>query len=110
MTWLTRRLGLTQELRLQYNAPNVLTTCVHPNWTRTPLIEPFEKSLRASGSPIIEVEFVADAIVAQIESCTGTQLFLPHQASRSVFLRSLPNWAQEGIRGGVGKVVLKSAT
>ncbi|KAF2789592.1 dehydrogenase/reductase SDR family member 8 precursor [Melanomma pulvis-pyrius CBS 109.77] len=101
--------GLNQELKHRYNAPNVLTTSVHPNWVRTPLIAPFEKTLRAAGSPIIEPEEVADAIVAQIVSCSGAQVFLPSVASRSAFLRAFPNWLQEAVRSGVSKTIAPCA-
>ncbi|KAF2711015.1 dehydrogenase/reductase SDR family member 8 precursor [Pleomassaria siparia CBS 279.74] len=101
--------ALNQELKHRYNAPKILTTSVHPNWIRTPLIEPFEKALVAAGNPLLEPEDVADAIVRQIESCSGAQIFLPENANRSALLRGLPSWAQETLRSGVSKKILPSA-
>jgi all-trans-retinol dehydrogenase (NAD+) len=95
--------GLNQELKHRYNAPSILTTSIHPNWVRTPLIKPFEKAIKAAGSPILETEDVADAIVAQIERCEGAQIFLPNSAARISWLRAIPNWVQESARGGVSK-------
>lgn len=72
---------------------------------RTPLLGPFEKTLRAAGSAIIEPSEVADAIVGQILKCAGGQVFLPASVARVSSLRGLPNWVQEVIRAGVGKTI-----
>ncbi|KAJ6447228.1 hypothetical protein O9K51_02003 [Purpureocillium lavendulum] len=57
--------GLKQELRHRYDARNIETSIVHPSWVRTPLIEPLVKSGRWK-EHTIEVDFVAEAIVAHI--------------------------------------------
>lgn len=101
--------GLNQELKHHYNAPNILTTSIHPNWVRTPLIEPFEKAIRKAGGPILETEDVADAVVAQIMRCESAQVFLPNSAARSSWLRAIPNWAQESVRSGVSKTIRSCA-
>ncbi|KAF2033515.1 dehydrogenase/reductase SDR family member 8 precursor [Setomelanomma holmii] len=101
--------GLNQELKHHYNAPNILTTSIHPNWVRTPLLAPVEQELKQRGSAIIEPEVVADTVVERILGCTGGQVFLPRSISRISSLRGLPNWVQESVRGGVSKTIEASA-
>lgn len=100
--------GLNQELKLHHNAPNVLTTSVHPNWARTPLLEPFQKGLRAANSPLIEPQAVADAVIKQIVNASGGQIFLPHIARNVSYVRGLPNWVQEYFRAVPSKTVLQN--
>ncbi|KAJ4401710.1 hypothetical protein N0V91_007751 [Didymella pomorum] len=100
--------GLNQELRLSYNAPNVLTTSIHPNWVRTPLLAPVSQELEKRGAVVMEPSDVADAVVKQIFSCRGAQVFLPSAAGRSALIRALPNWMQEGVRMGVARTITES--
>jgi short-subunit dehydrogenase len=100
--------ALNQELKLHYNSPNILTTSIHPNWVRTPLLAPVEQELRKRGSPIIEPTVVADAIVGQIMSCSGGQVFLPASVTKAALLRGLPNWVQESVRSDVSKTIQSS--
>lgn len=101
--------SLSQELKHHYNAPNVLTTSIHPNWCRTPLLAPVEDELTQRGSVIIEPQAVADAVVARILGCAGGQIFLPADLSQVTALRGYPNWVQEKIRDGVTKTIYGSA-
>lgn len=101
--------GLNQELKYRYKARGILTTSVHPNWIRTPLIESWEKALHARGDPIIEPQVVADLIVKQIISASSGQIYVPHTLGRIGLLRGFPNWLQELIRDGTSKAVLSSA-
>lgn len=100
--------GLNQELKHHYAAPNILTTSIHPNWVRTPLLAPVEAELKNRGSAIIEPNVVADAVVAAITSCSSGQVFLPQNISKISALRGLPNWVQESVRGGVSKTIHRS--
>lgn len=100
--------GLNQELKLHYNSPNVLTTSIHPNWVRTPLLGPLEPALRSQGSEIIEPAAVADTIVDRIVSCTGGQICLPNSAGKASLLRGLPNWIQESVRSEPSKLIFNS--
>lgn len=86
----------------------MLTTSIHPVWVNTPLIAPYEKSLRAAGSPIIEPPVVANAIADNIFKCSGGQVFLPSSVAKISHLRGFPNWAQETVRAAVAKSVLPS--
>ncbi|OAL55379.1 dehydrogenase/reductase SDR family member 8 precursor [Pyrenochaeta sp. DS3sAY3a] len=101
--------GLNQELVHHYKAPNVLTTSIHPNWVRTPLLGPVEQELKQRGSVILEPTDVADAVSKQIESCRGGQVFLPQSIAKVSFLRGVPNWVQETVRMGVTKTISDSA-
>jgi all-trans-retinol dehydrogenase (NAD+) len=101
--------GLNQELKHHYKAPSVLTTSIHPNWVRTPLLGPLEAELNQRGSAIIEPEVVADAVVSRILGCTGGQVFLPSSINRVSALRGLPNWLGESVRGGVTQTIYNSA-
>lgn len=98
--------GLNAELKHKYKVPNVLTTSIHPVWVRTPLIAPFEKTLRAAGSPMIDAHVVSDAIADQIFKCSGAQVFLPSRVGRVSAVRGWPNWMQEAFRGMVSKGLL----
>jgi all-trans-retinol dehydrogenase (NAD+) len=97
--------ALNQELKLHYNSPNVLTTSIHPNWARTPLLAPVEQELKKQGSAIIEPTAVADAIVGRIMGCSGGQVFLPSSINKISLLRGLPNWVQENVRSGPSKAI-----
>ncbi|KAF2878443.1 hypothetical protein BDV95DRAFT_614010 [Massariosphaeria phaeospora] len=102
--------GLGQELREHHDAPKVLTTIVHPNWSKTSLLAPFEKTLQEGGTAFIDPDEVSDAIVNQIFSCAGGQLFLPQHFARVSLLRGYPHWFQETIRAGAARAVLPAVS
>lgn len=99
---------LRQELKTNYNAPNVLTTSIHPGWVKTPLIDPVVKELEKGGGKVLEPREVADAVVAQVMSCRGAQVFLPQGAERSSRLRGWPNWVQQKVQDGVAGTISAS--
>ncbi|KAF2443650.1 dehydrogenase/reductase SDR family member 8 precursor [Karstenula rhodostoma CBS 690.94] len=96
--------GLVQEVRQKHKAPNILFTSVHPNFVRTPLVEPYAPKL--SGQSLLEPTEVADAIAEQVLSCAGGQIYLPTGAYRSTLVRGWPNWLQEYLRGRLAKNIL----
>ncbi|KAF9701906.1 hypothetical protein EKO04_000218 [Ascochyta lentis] len=100
--------GLNQELRLAYKAPGVLTTSVHPGWVRTPLLAPVEAELKKRGAVMSEPGDVADAVVKQVLSASGAQVFVPSSGGRISLLRALPNWVQESVRGRVSQTITES--
>lgn len=103
--------ALKLEIRYKYpNALNVLTTSIHPNWVRTPLLAPFEDALKVAGSAVLEPQYVVDAIAKQIFKCAGGQVFLPPDVKTASALRGLPNWLQEMLRGGIAKTVLQATS
>lgn len=100
--------SLNQELKHHYDAPNILTTSIHPNWVRTPLLAPVEEELRKRGAVVIEPSVVADAVVERVFGCTGGQVFLPGGIGRVSALRGWPNWVQERVRDGVSRTICGS--
>ncbi|KAF2966599.1 hypothetical protein GQX73_g6978 [Xylaria multiplex] len=99
--------SLTSELKHCYQAPNVLTTVVHPNFVRTPLIEEWSDHLEKSGVRMLTGEQVAEPIVAQIKSRRAGQLIIPRSATFISGIRGWPTWLQELIRDAVGRSSLK---
>ncbi|CAI7594045.1 unnamed protein product [Penicillium manginii] len=89
--------GLGQELRHIYHAPGVRTTIIHPGWVRTPMIEKLLQSGALKGH-LLEPEEVAEAILKQLRSTCGAQLFLPSSFWIVSLLRSTPSWIQERVR------------
>ncbi|KAI8948351.1 NAD(P)-binding protein [Xylaria longipes] len=95
--------ALTCELKHCYKAPNVLTTVVHPNFVRTPLIEDYVNHLEKSGIHMLTSEQVAEPIVAQLKSRQGGQLIIPKSASVISGIRGWPTWLQELLRDALGR-------
>ncbi|KAI1129263.1 NAD(P)-binding protein [Nemania abortiva] len=101
--------ALTVELKYYHKAPNILTTVVHPNFARTPLIEKFVPLLERSGLSLLSTNDVAEPIVAQIKSCRGGQLILPDSLSLISGIRGWPTWLQMILLDGLGKGTAKLA-
>ncbi|TGJ84384.1 hypothetical protein E0Z10_g4384 [Xylaria hypoxylon] len=95
--------SLTSELKHCYHAPNVLTTIVHPNFVRTPLIEGWADHLEKAGVRMLTSEQVAEPIVAQIKSRRGGQLIIPRSMTLIAGIRGWPTWLQELIRDTLGR-------
>lgn len=95
--------ALTSELKHVYKSPNVLTTVVHPNFVRTPLVQDFVDRLESSGVRLLTVDQIAREVVAQIQSKRGGQLIVPAGVSRIAGIGGWPAWIQELLRDAVGK-------
>lgn len=99
--------GLTSELKIWYKAPGVVTTIVHTSFVRTPLIE---ASVLESGQgeatldSMLTPEEVAQSILKQILSRRGAQLIIPSSVAPISWLKALPNWCQEAVREGFGRM------
>lgn len=100
--------GLSCELKHLYKAPNVITTVVHPNFVRTPLLGRMIEGLQRAGVRLMEPDVVAEAIVAQIVSKKGAQLFIPAPSSVVAGIRGWSTWLQEIVRDGSGRVASMS--
>jgi all-trans-retinol dehydrogenase (NAD+) len=98
--------GLAQEVRHKHKAPNVLFTSVHPDFVRTPLLEPYFSRLNAVNKELLEPAEVANAIAEQIVGCSGGQIYLPTEAAWTTLVRGWPNWLQESLRGRLAKLIL----
>ncbi|KAI2632936.1 NAD(P)-binding protein [Xylaria nigripes] len=95
--------GLTCELKHRYKANNVLTTIVHPNFVRTPLVEGFASKLENAGVRMLKPEQVVEPIIAQIKSLRAGQLIIPRSASMMSGIRGWPMWLQEFFRDIFGQ-------
>jgi all-trans-retinol dehydrogenase (NAD+) len=98
--------GLVQEVRHKHKAPNILFTSVHPDFVRTPLLEPYFSTLNTGGKELLEAGDVANAIAEQVLGCSGGQIYLPTGAARTTLVRGWPNWLQEALRGRLAKLIL----
>ena len=94
---------LTCELKHIYKAPHVLTTVVHPNFARTPMLDGMLEDLEKMGVSMISPDDVSDAIVAQLRSRRGGQLIVPSTFSWAVGIRGWPIWMQEIVRDTLGR-------
>lgn len=95
--------SLASEIKHFYKALNVLTTVVHPNFVRTPLVEDFMDRLEGSGVRLLTSDQIANEVVGQIQSKRGGQLIIPRSAAGISAIRGWPTWLQEVIRDAVGK-------
>lgn len=97
--------GLTQELKHRYKCPEVKTTIVHPNWTKSAITShpALQAGLAKVGAQILDTDYVAKAMVNQILAAQSGQLVLGPALSPKV--RALPLWIQELIRDSQAAVV-----
>lgn len=93
--------ALAAEIKHQYKAPNVLTTVVHPNFVRTPLVADFSDRLENAGVKMMTADVIAKAVVKQIKSKRGGQLIIPASSEGVSGIRGWPTWLQEIIRDTV---------
>lgn len=100
--------GLAQELKHRYNCPEIKTSIVYPNWTRTPLIEAIEQNLSSAKAPIVAPEYVAEAMAKHIINGRSGQLILGPTIAASI--RALPIWLQEIVRDRMAQVVTVNTT
>lgn len=94
--------ALNTELRCVYKADNVLTTIVHPNFVRTPLVASLVDTLETAGVKLLTSEQVAATITKQIFSQRGAQIVIPEHMSAITTFRSWPAWMQSGVRRLIG--------
>lgn len=99
--------ALKQEVRHAYEAPGVLTSVVHPNWTRTALIKKEADQIEKQQGPLMTPQFVAEKIAEQVFSCRGGQLILPEHMAFLSTVKAWPNWGQEFLRGLLGAQTVK---
>ena len=97
--------GLTQELKHRYKCPQIKTTIVHPNWTKSAITahEAIKAGLKQAGASLLEPEDVADAMVKQIIAAKSGQIVLGPAVAPKI--RAFPMWLQEIIRDSQANVV-----
>ncbi|KAL2258594.1 hypothetical protein VTK26DRAFT_8055 [Humicola hyalothermophila] len=98
--------SLASEIKHQYKAPGVLTSVVHPNFVRTPLVADFSSRLEKAGVRLLTSDQIADEVVAQIKSKKAGQLVIPRSATAISGIRGWPTWLQEIVRDAVGKTAV----
>lgn len=97
--------GLTTELKHRYKCPQILTSIIHPNWTKSAITshEAISEGLKKAGAKLWETEDVAEVIVNQIVSVKSGQIVLgPSMSSK---IRALPLWFQEVVRDSQARIV-----
>jgi NAD(P)-dependent dehydrogenase (short-subunit alcohol dehydrogenase family) len=99
--------SLASEIKHQYKAPSVLTSVIHPNFVRTPLLDGFSGRLERAGVRMLTSDRIADEVVAQIKSRRGGQLVIPSSATGISAIRGWPTWLQELVRDAVAKGAVK---
>jgi all-trans-retinol dehydrogenase (NAD+) len=100
--------GLTQELKHRYKAPQIKTSIVYPNWTKTRMIADLTEGIKKSRAPIMEAKDVAEVMVEQIIAAKSGQVVIGPSVTASI--RALPMWLQEFIRDRMAQVVTINAT
>jgi all-trans-retinol dehydrogenase (NAD+) len=102
--------GLTQELKHRYKCPQIQTSIIHPNWTKSAITAhpAIQAGLRSIGAKLLEADDVAVAMVDQIIAARSGQVILGPGMSPKV--RALPVWIQELIRDSQANVVNGSGT
>jgi all-trans-retinol dehydrogenase (NAD+) len=100
--------GLTQELKHRYKAPQIKTSIVYPNWTRTHMTANIIEGIKKSRAPIMEAKDVAEVMVGQIIAAKSGQVVIGPSGVASI--RALPMWLQEFIRDRMAQVVTINAT
>jgi len=99
--------SLACELKHFYKADSVLTTVVHPNFVRTPLVQDFGDRLEGEGLRLLTSDQVAEKIVNQVFSRRGGQLILPDTQAIVSGLRGWPTWLQVVVRDAIGRSATK---
>ena len=97
--------ALTQELKHRYKCPQIKTSIVHPNWTKSAITShpALEAGLKRIGVSLLKAEDVAEAMVDQIIAGKSGQLVLGPAISPKI--RAFPLWVQELIRDSQANVV-----
>lgn len=77
---------------------------IHPNWIRTPLIEPLTSHPEFKGD-VLEPEEVSVAVVKQVLSGKSAQIVLPERLTRLRGIRGWPTWLQAIVWKSQGKTL-----
>lgn len=99
--------GLTQELKHWHKVGKVRTSIIHPLWVRTPMISILTGAGGHFKQRLLTPEMVSSAVVKQVVTQTSGQVILPLSHVPLAFLRALPTWLQEFVRGVASKDFVK---
>ncbi|USP81748.1 uncharacterized protein yc1106_09022 [Curvularia clavata] len=98
--------GLTAELKHRYKCPQIQSSCINPNWTKSAITShgAISGGLKKMGARLMETEDVAEVVVNQIISVRSGHIALgPSITTR---FRSLPTWLQEVVRDDQSRAVV----
>ncbi|KAK0643956.1 hypothetical protein B0T16DRAFT_416915 [Cercophora newfieldiana] len=99
--------SLTSEIKHLHKAPGILTTVVHPNFVKTPMIAHFSDKLEKAGVQLLTGDQIADEVVGQIKNKRGGQLIIPKSLSLVSAIRGWPTWVQEVVRDSIARGSVK---
>ncbi|KAK6532108.1 hypothetical protein TWF694_003270 [Orbilia ellipsospora] len=89
---------LRQELRHVHKANKIRTSIIHTGWTKTAIIDDWEKGLKERGQITMPLADVVKPIMELLYSGYGTQLIIPGFLGFVAGMRGWPFWAQEFVR------------
>ncbi|CAH0019820.1 unnamed protein product [Clonostachys rhizophaga] len=98
---------LASELKYFYHAPNVITSAVHTQFVRAPIIQDIQKRFDEEGQNILEADFVGEKTVERLESKRGGVLVLPESRSFLSAVSAWPAWMQGIVRDKYGRASAK---
>lgn len=94
--------SLAVELKHIYKTDGVLTSVVHPNFVRTPLVQDFGHHLEKGGVRMLTPDGVAAIITEQIFRRRSAQLIIPEKDAIISSIRGWPTWLQVFLRDQMG--------
>ncbi|KAH7121550.1 hypothetical protein EDB81DRAFT_913746 [Dactylonectria macrodidyma] len=97
--------GLSGEIKHVPKAPGIITTVVHPYWTKTGMTAEHVDKIQRTQGALMQPEDVAKEVLKQIWSCRGGQVVVPSSMSWLSAVRGFPNWVQEFLTDIVGRSV-----
>lgn len=84
--------GLKAEARVIHKAPELQFTVVHPTFADTALVAPYKDDLKTQGMLVLDPKVVSDAVVSQVMSGRGAQIFVPRAYGLLAGLRGWPHY------------------
>ncbi|KAF1813987.1 estradiol 17-beta-dehydrogenase [Eremomyces bilateralis CBS 781.70] len=90
--------GLRQEIKHRYGAPEIMTSCIHPTYVKTALVNSWEKELEKTKALVLTPEPVGNTIVKHILQRKGGRVFLPEWLGVGAGLRIFPLWLSDLVR------------
>jgi short-subunit dehydrogenase len=95
----TTLIGLREQLRTWYRAPDVHVTIVHPHWVATPLVAERQDLIEKKAGKMMTAEKVGREIAEQVFRCRGAQLVIPGGFSFLRTTRAWPAWLLDLLKG-----------
>lgn len=77
------------------NGTCIQTTCVHPSWHATGIVEPYKDRLAQAGVQFGAASDVSEAVIEQVLAARSGQVFVPRSAAATTRYRDLPIWVRD---------------